>query len=151
MPAPITLHSLPETEMLAITLASTVQAGDLITLRGDLGVGKSAFARAFIRALCADPLLDVPSPTFTLVNLYDTPAFPIYHADLYRLENTEDYAELGLEDGFDLGVTLIEWPEIIEKWLPVSRLDVKLERCDQNTDARTVVYTPHGTWEKRVL
>ena len=91
-------------------LAAVLKPGDLVLLDGDLGAGKTALARAVIRTLVGDPRLDVPSPSFALVQPYDGPSGPILHADLYRLSTEAEIDELGL---FDLGdaIVLIEWPE----------------------------------------
>jgi tRNA threonylcarbamoyladenosine biosynthesis protein TsaE len=100
------------TEALAHTLAQRVPAGRLIALTGDLGAGKSTFARAFIRARLQDEEAEVPSPTFTLVQTYDTPdGAEIWHADLYRLSEPEEAYELGLDDARETSVCLIEWPD----------------------------------------
>jgi tRNA threonylcarbamoyl adenosine modification protein YjeE len=90
-------------------LAAVLKPGDLILLDGDLGAGKTALARAVIRTLVGDPRLDVPSPSFALVQPYDAPAGPILHADLYRLSSEAEIDELGLFDRAD-AIVLIEWP-----------------------------------------
>jgi len=91
-------------------LAAALRPGDLILLDGDLGAGKTALARAVIRTLVRDPRLDVPSPSFALVQPYDGPAGPILHADLYRLSLEAEIDELGLFDRPD-AIVLVEWPE----------------------------------------
>ena len=91
-------------------LAAVLKPGDLILLDGDLGAGKTALARAVIRTLVGDPRLDVPSPSFALVQPYDGPAGPILHADLYRLSSEAEIDELGLFDRAD-AIVLIEWPD----------------------------------------
>ena len=104
------------TEALGAELAATLRPGDLVILEGDLGAGKTALARAIIRSLAADPALDVPSPTFALVQPYDTPQGPVLHADLYRLGDPREVDELGLLDNPD-AIVLVEWaarsPEIV--------------------------------------
>ena len=92
-------------------------------MSGDLGVGKTELARAVIRHLVDDPALEVPSPTFTLVQYYEA-AFPIAHADLYRLEVPGEWVELGLDEMLDHGAALIEWPERAPDFLPPGRLDL---------------------------
>ena len=91
-------------------LASLLQPGDIVSLEGELGAGKSALARATIRALAGDADLEVPSPTFALVQPYETPRGPVLHADLYRLGHADEADELGLLDNAD-GFVLVEWAE----------------------------------------
>lgn len=91
-------------------LAATLAAGDIVVLEGDLGAGKTALARAIIRTLAGDGALDVPSPTFALVQPYDTPQGPVLHADLYRLADAREVDELGLVDNPD-AIVLVEWAE----------------------------------------
>ncbi|QDZ12549.1 tRNA (adenosine(37)-N6)-threonylcarbamoyltransferase complex ATPase subunit type 1 TsaE [Devosia ginsengisoli] len=104
------------TEALGVELANALKPGDLVVLEGDLGAGKTALARAIIRALAGDPMLDVPSPTFALVQPYDTPRGPVLHADLYRLGDAREVDELGLLDNPE-AIVLVEWaaraPEIV--------------------------------------
>ena len=92
-------------------LALLLGPGDVIALSGDLGAGKTAAARAMIRYLADDPELDVPSPTFTLVQAYELPSFPLLHADLYRIDDPSELEEIGLSPLPDGVVALIEWPE----------------------------------------
>lgn len=105
-----------ETADLAGKMAELAKPGDLYALTGDLGAGKSVFARGFIQALM--PAATVPSPTFTLVQPYDTPRGPVYHFDLYRLEQAEEILELGWDDAMGEGICLIEWPERAGTLLP---------------------------------
>jgi tRNA threonylcarbamoyl adenosine modification protein YjeE len=114
------------TARLAIDIANSLEPGDLVTLSGDLGAGKTAFARALIRYLAGDPAVEVPSPTFTLMQIYDLPRFPLVHADLYRLSGSAELAELGLDDLPEGCVVLLEWPDRAAGWLPADRLDVAL-------------------------
>lgn len=92
------------------TLAATLQPGDIVRLEGDLGAGKTALARAVIRALAGDTALEVPSPTFAIVQPYDTPLAPVLHADLYRLADASEVDELGLLDHPE-AIVLVEWAE----------------------------------------
>jgi tRNA threonylcarbamoyl adenosine modification protein YjeE len=114
------------TQRLAIDIANSLERGDLVTLSGDLGAGKTTFARTLIRYLAGDALVEVPSPTFTLMQIYDLPQFPLVHADLYRLSGSGDLAELGFDDLPDGAVLLIEWPDRAAGLLPPDRLDVAL-------------------------
>ncbi|WP_193337298.1 tRNA (adenosine(37)-N6)-threonylcarbamoyltransferase complex ATPase subunit type 1 TsaE [Devosia beringensis] len=98
------------TAALGATLAAELQPGDLVLLEGDLGAGKTALARAIIRSLAGDPALEVPSPTFALVQPYDTAKGPLLHADLYRLGDPREIDELGLRDNPD-AIVLVEWAE----------------------------------------
>ena len=111
---------------LGARIAQRLQRGDAVCLYGPLGAGKSTLARGLIRALTT-PDEDVPSPTFTLVQFYAGPAFPVAHFDLYRLTRPEEAFELGLDDALDDGAAVIEWPERLgEAGLPPDRLDVEL-------------------------
>ena len=126
--SPITLR-LPtseDTNKLGQTLARFARLGDCILLRGDIGAGKSAVARAFIRQLLG-PDTEVPSPTFTLVQVYDLPNGEIWHTDLYRLTDTSEAVELGLIEAFEEAICLIEWPEILGDMVPKDALDIHLE------------------------
>jgi tRNA threonylcarbamoyl adenosine modification protein YjeE len=114
------------TQRLAIDIANSLEPGDLVTLSGDLGAGKTTFARALIRYLAGDPTIEVPSPTFTLMQIYDLPRFPLVHADLFRLSGSAELAELGFDDLPEGAVVLVEWPDRAAGFLPPDRLDVAL-------------------------
>ena len=122
----VTLPTPEDTVRFAARIADFLRAGDLVTLSGDLGVGKTAFARALVRHIAQDAELEVPSPTFTLMQLYDTPSFPIVHADLYRIRSATELAELGWDEASDGALLLVEWAERIGDALPEDRLDVTL-------------------------
>ena len=128
-PIDISLPDPAATAHLARRLADVARPGDLIALRGTLGMGKTEFARAFIQHL-AGPEEEVPSPTFTLVQSYDTASGTIWHFDLYRLTRPDDAWELGFEDALADGITLIEWPERLAGALPARRLDLTLRPGD---------------------
>lgn len=134
---PRRLASLAQTEALAAALADLARPGDAILLQGPLGAGKSAFARAFIRRAAGDPRLEVPSPTFTLVQGYDTRLGPVYHFDLWRLEGPEGLAELDWEDAGD-GISLIEWPDRLRELRPPHALNLTMAPVPDHPDARTV-------------
>lgn len=135
------------TARLGAALARVLQAGDAVCLRGPLGAGKSTLARALIRALTT-PDEEVPSPTFTLVQAYDGPDFPIAHFDLYRLTAPEEAFELGIEEALAEGAALIEWPERLGGLIPASRLDIEIAI---EGEARRARLTPHGDFEGRPL
>jgi tRNA threonylcarbamoyladenosine biosynthesis protein TsaE len=126
------LPSLEATEALAARLAPLLHAGDTLLLHGSLGAGKTAFARALLRAMTGDPALDVPSPSFTLVQSYDTPAGPVHHYDLWRIEHAADLAELGLDEALQ-DITLIEWPERLGDAAPRDALSLT---CTAAEDGR---------------
>lgn len=116
------------TGRLARDIAAIARPGDIIALSGDLGAGKTTFARAFIRELAADPALEVPSPTFTLIQSYDTPTGSVVHADLFRLKRVDDLPDTGLPEAMPDSIALIEWPERAAATLRgESRLDIVLE------------------------
>lgn len=118
-------------------LAPALRPGDLVALWGDLGAGKTAFARALIRAL-THPDEETPSPTFTLVQLYDSDAGTIWHFDLYRLTDPEEVWELGWEEARAEGVALVEWPSRLGDLLPAERLDVTLAPVPGRPDDRAI-------------
>ena len=136
------------TQQLGEWLASCARPGDVIALSGTLGTGKSTLARAFIRALTS-PEEEVPSPTFTLVQQYDSDAGLIWHFDLYRLESPDDALELDIEEAFADGICLVEWPDRLGAYLPKQRLDVALETGDAEGE-RMVTLTAHGLWADRL-
>ncbi len=111
------------TAHLMADLALLVGPGDVITLSGDLGAGKTAAARAMIRYLANDAALEVPSPTFTLAQSYDLP-FPLLHADLYRINDSSELEEIGLSPLPEDTLALIEWPERAGDALPEDRIDI---------------------------
>ncbi len=105
----MTLNSPEDTAVFAARVGATLVPGDILLLEGEIGSGKTHFARSLIQSLMAEPE-DVPSPTFTLVQAYDTPQAEIWHCDLYRLSAVEEVEELGLTEAFDTAICLIEWP-----------------------------------------
>tara|TARA_R110000868_G_scaffold778_2_gene5677 strand:- start:8024 stop:8491 length:468 start_codon:yes stop_codon:yes gene_type:complete len=135
------------TEALAAEISAGLVPGDAIALTGDLGAGKTVFARALIVALGKAAGIDyghVPSPTFTLVQLYDLPGFTVYHFDLYRLTSPDDVWETGIEDAFADGVSVIEWADRIEGLLPPRAIRVHLAFGDGET-ARIATVTETGS------
>jgi len=113
------------TDALGAELAASLVRGDLVLLLGDLGAGKTALARAIIRTLAGDVALEVPSPTFALVQPYETPAGPVLHADLYRLGDPREVDELGLLDN-PAAIVLVEWPERAPELFDAATLIVAL-------------------------
>ncbi|MCC7271309.1 MAG: tRNA (adenosine(37)-N6)-threonylcarbamoyltransferase complex ATPase subunit type 1 TsaE [Alphaproteobacteria bacterium] len=145
----IRLADLAATARLAAAVAARARPGDTIALSGDLGAGKTAFARAFVRARCGSGE-DVPSPTFTLVQTYGDPGGgEIWHVDLYRIADPSEAVELGLEDAFGDALVILEWPERIAGLLPVDRLDIALAYAGPD-GARSATLTGRGGWAARL-
>src|ERR1700687_3787814 len=113
------------THRLAIDIANALEPGDVVTLSGDLGAGKTTFARALIRYLAGDPAVEVPSPTFTLMQIYELPQFPLVHADFFRLSGSAELTELGFDDLPDGAVVLLEWPDRAPGFLPPDPLHLE--------------------------
>src|SRR4051812_25272893 len=134
------------TAQLMADLALLTGPGDVITLSGDLGAGKTSAARAMIRYLADDDELEVPSPTFTLAQTYDLPSLPLIHADLYRINDISELEEIGLSPLPDGAVALIEWPERAPGALPADRIDIALShRPALGSNARAAEITGFGT------
>jgi len=139
------------TRRLAIDIANALEPGDLVTLSGDLGAGKTTLARTLIHYLAGDPALEVPSPTFTLMQLYELPQFPLIHVDLYRLSGPAELAELGFDDLPERAVVLLEWPDRADHLLPPDRLDVSLTLAPKlKLEFRHARVTGYGTLAPRV-
>jgi N-acetylmuramate 1-kinase len=133
------------TAHLMADLALLIGPGDVITLSGDLGAGKTAAARAMIRYLAGDEAIEVPSPTFTLAQTYDLPPYPLIHADLYRVNDPLELEEIGLSPLPEGTVALIEWPERAPDALPTDRIDIALShRPALGSAARAAEITGHG-------
>ena len=138
------------TARLGAALAGCLAPGDTVLLRGPLGAGKSALARAVIAALIGDLEAEIPSPSYTLVNVYETPAGPVWHADLYRLGGgAEEVEELGLAEAMSEGaaLVLVEWPERLGSDLPGRRAEIALS--GPASGGRDAAATLHGPgWER---
>lgn len=135
-----------DTRALGARLALLLRRGDVIALHGDLGAGKTTLARGLIRSLLGREE-EVPSPTYTLVQMYEGPGFPLWHFDLYRVENADDVQELGWDETQG-GAALIEWPDRAGRHLPACRLDVFLEISG---DGRRARLEPGGEgWQERL-
>jgi tRNA threonylcarbamoyladenosine biosynthesis protein TsaE len=146
----IALPDLAATAGLAKALAARAVLPDVIALWGDLGLGKTTFARAFIQNRPGgDSVAEVPSPTFNLVQVYELPTAPVWHFDLYRLTDPEDAWELGIEEAFSTAITLIEWPDRLGGLLPAERLDVDLRPGSEAT-SRHARLRGNGGWAKRL-
>jgi N-acetylmuramate 1-kinase len=115
------------TLVIAAAQAAWLEPGDFVALAGDLGAGKTAFARGLIRALVEAPELEAPSPTFTLMQVYDAPRGPVVHADFYRLRGPTELANLGWDEAIDGAVAIVEWPEKVAQALPADRLEVRIQ------------------------
>lgn len=143
------------TAALATRIGAQLRVGDVLTLTGGLGAGKTAFARALITALLTPLGLveEVPSPTFSLVQQYQIGQINLWHFDLYRLSGPQECYELGLEEAFADGVSLIEWPDRLGALLPGNRLELHLEipaDADSADTRRRARLTGFGNWIKRM-
>lgn len=147
-PAEFDITDLARTSALARAVAGLSGPGDFIGLIGELGSGKTTFARAFIRAL-GDPGEEVPSPTFNLLQVYAFPGVIIWHFDLYRLRAPEETVELGLEDALAEGISLAEWPDRFGPFLPDERLDI-LFSLSVEDEGRTAALTGYGRWAAQI-
>jgi tRNA threonylcarbamoyladenosine biosynthesis protein TsaE len=132
---------------LAARLAAIAEPADIIALKGELGTGKTVFARAFIRER-GEPD-DVPSPTFTLVQIYDVGPTAIWHFDLYRIRTPEEAWDLGIEDAFTAGISLVEWPERLGPLLPERRLEITFS-FGADPGARRLLLDPSKEWQARL-
>lgn len=128
------LASEDETRALGARLAALLQRGDVVALHGELGAGKTTLVRGLIQSILGSAT-EVPSPTYALVQMYEGPSFPLWHFDLYRIEQAGDLQELGWDDTPD-GVALIEWPQRAGAHLPENRLDVFLQNSGEGRRAR---------------
>ena len=139
-----------QTRHIAASLAAVCESGDCVLLRGDLGVGKTAFARGFIQALSPE-IVEVVSPTFTVVQTYPTQSgITVWHFDLYRLKSADEVLEIGLDEALQSGITLIEWPEIIAGSLPESALGVTIS-AGNNPEARQLHFNGLAcVWKNRL-
>ena len=147
----ITLPDEQATARFAIDIAATLEPGDLVTLSGDLGAGKTTFARALIRYLAGNDTIEVPSPTFTLLQSYELPRFTLVHADLYRLSGAAELAELGFDDMPVGTIVLLEWPDRAAGFLPPDRLDITFTLAPQlGSEVRNARVLGYGAFARRV-
>lgn len=133
----ISLKNAEQTADLARRIGARLTGGDCILLEGSIGAGKTHFARALIQSRLA-VREDVPSPTFTLVQIYDLPDAELWHADLYRLSDPDEAHELGLADAFDTAICLVEWPDKLGPDTPAHALHLRLTQDPDDPDARQI-------------
>ncbi len=146
----VALENEDATFKLMLDVAAAIEPGDLITLSGDLGAGKTTFARALIRHLAGDPEIPVPSPSFTLMQTYELPKFTVVHADLYRLDGPGELAELGFDDLPKNAVVLLEWPDRAAGFLPENRLDIAFTLAPRRgSEFRNARITGYGAFAPR--
>ncbi len=133
-----------EAETLAVAKDFAAELGprDIVLIRGQLGMGKSVFSRGVVRALMRDETLDVPSPTFTLVQTYNSPKGEIFHFDLYRLKDPEEVYEIGWEDALGHGIVLVEWPERLLDLTPKSAISVTLSAGNAPDTRKILIERP---------
>ncbi|SDY60541.1 tRNA (adenosine(37)-N6)-threonylcarbamoyltransferase complex ATPase subunit type 1 TsaE [Tindallia californiensis] len=136
-----------ETEALAEKLASNLEPGDIIGLRGDLGAGKTTFTKALGAALGVKE--DITSPTFTLLQEYEGNV-PVYHFDVYRMNDPQEFNDLGAEEYFDGdGISVVEWADMVEAYLPDKRLQIEIRWLD--SDQRKICFIPLGDFNELKL
>jgi tRNA threonylcarbamoyladenosine biosynthesis protein TsaE len=143
----LTTHGADGTDMVAAAVGSMLRIGDVVVLSGELGAGKTTFAKGLARGLGVTET--VTSPTFTIVQQYEG-RIPVAHVDVYRLDRLQELHDLGFEELLEGAVTLIEWGEAIARVLPRDRLVVHLAPVDEEANARTIEVSVHGaTWTTR--
>ncbi|TCK99792.1 tRNA threonylcarbamoyladenosine biosynthesis protein TsaE [Shimia isoporae] len=142
----ISLSSADETAALAVRLGAHLKPGDVVLLEGDIGAGKTHFARSMIQSLL-DVVEDVPSPTFTLVQVYETTECEIWHADLYRLTSPDEVVELGLVDAFDEAICLVEWPDRLAELKPEDALTVQFQLGHEAGTRLLNLFSPSPRWK----
>ena len=152
MPTPTTvldLNSIDQTTEFARRFAATFRRGDCLLLEGSIGAGKTHFARSAIQSL-QDVPEDVPSPTFTLVQTYDTRSGELWHADLYRLTSPEEIEELGLTEAFETAICLVEWPDRLGDMVPEGALRMAFHTHPENDEGRRIVLSGGDKWQDRL-
>ncbi|WP_417257859.1 tRNA (adenosine(37)-N6)-threonylcarbamoyltransferase complex ATPase subunit type 1 TsaE [Celeribacter sp.] len=139
----LTVNDEQGTIALATRLATQLRAGDAVLLDGSLAAGKTFFIRALVRAMGSDE--DVTSPTYTIANIYETPACPVLHVDAYRLKGAQEFYHLGLDDYFDTGVSLIEWGERVEGFFDAP-LSIRIGFSDDDTSRSFTLTADSARW-----
>jgi len=147
--ANIDLPSPETTARFAADLATRLRAGDVLLLSGPVGAGKTHFARHLITRLLITPE-DIPSPTFTLVQTYQGASGEIWHADLYRLNDSAEIVELGLSDAFETSICLVEWPDRLGDMAPKDALTLTFTPEKDENRRRLVALWQQGDWEHRI-
>ena len=145
-----TLETAEDAAKLAVAVSTHLKGGDCLLLSGPVGAGKTHFARSIIQALMArdGEIEDVPSPTFTLVQVYETSVGEVWHTDLYRLTHVDELTELGLDDAFDTAITLVEWPDRLGAARPDRHLDLSFSMPDIDSDTRVLDLVSVGSeWD----
>lgn len=143
-----TSHSSEETMKFASNLASKLQIGDVVVLSGELGAGKTKFTEGFLKYFGLDS--EISSPTFTIVNEYKKDNIKIYHFDVYRLEDVEEFYAIGGEEYFSSGICLIEWGELIQEALPNDYIKISFEKDLNNENIRHLNIETFGKFEKEI-
>ena len=145
----LTLPNAGATASRAAALGQQLGAGDVILLSGDVGAGKTHFARALILSLLEEPE-DVPSPTFTLVQTYEALSADIWHADLYRLTSTTEIEELGLVDAFETAICLVEWPDRLGDLTPPDALYLHFAQADAEDTRQLTATWQAAHWDSKL-
>lgn len=143
------LRSPEDTQAFAECLAPHLTAGDIILLEGPIGAGKTHFARSLIQSLLPEPE-DIPSPTFTIVQVYDGPDCEIWHSDLYRLSHPDEAIELGLEEAFETAICLIEWPDRLGDMTPSSALKITMAVADELESRTARLEWTDTSWSPKI-
>jgi len=148
--AALTFNSEDETARFAAKLGAILRPGDTVLLDGDIGAGKTFLARSLIQSLQDNPE-DVPSPTFTLIQTYETSAGEVWHSDLYRIGTTDELEELGLFDAFETAICLVEWPDRLGDQTPTDALKIQMTADPQTVDQRHItIEGPKTKWGDRI-
>lgn len=145
----ISLGSPDQTAALGVEIGRLLTPGDVLLLEGDIGAGKTHFARSLIQSLLSEPE-DVPSPTFTLVQIYDGTNCEIWHADLYRLTSPDEVVELGLTDAFTDAICLVEWPDRLAELAPESALSMRFSMTATEGERTLELAAESELWPQRL-